>query len=244
MKHGISIIFTNLFGIKTLLCFRILYSQTSTFDIHLLTISRQAEQRRRTIKSWFNLTNTNSSFDVQVTDDWFPTPLPSGSSNLTWTVYVFLLGRDRKLDPTSNDINLTTTAYVELQVVQSSPIPIVIDRDIFSHQWIIVIVMVSSFLAIAATCIIVWLYKNMQKHKKQQERQEQQQKEKIILSAPDAMMIANKFRQVMSNSELLNQQHIQVGEDLLKRQLASEHNMSVSEVERRTSSFSRKTACS
>ena len=103
--------------------------------------------------------------------------------------------------------------------------------------------MVSSFLVIIATCVIVWLYKNMQKHKKQRERQEQQQqKEKSILSAPDAMMIADKFRQVMSNSELLDQQHTQVGEDLLKRQLASEQDMSVSEVERRTSSFLRKKA--
>lgn len=43
----------------------------------------------RTIKSWFDL--TGNTLTVQVTDDWFPKALTTGSSNLTWTVYGFVL---------------------------------------------------------------------------------------------------------------------------------------------------------
>lgn len=59
-----------------------------------------------------------------------------------------------------------------------------------------------------------------------------------ILSTPDAMMIADTFRQVMSTSDI-DKHRNQVGEDLLKRQLESE-GTSVSEVERRTSSTKQK----
>ncbi|KAI8098229.1 uncharacterized protein B0P05DRAFT_3679 [Gilbertella persicaria] len=205
----------------------------NSFDIHLLTISRKShEQRRRTIKSWFNLTNTNQSLSVQVTDDWFPTPLPAGSTNLTWVMYVFLLGHDAPMDPTSTHMDLEANSFVQLQVIQSPPIPII--KEKFAHKWIIAIVIVASFLVIAATCIIVWLYKNMQKHKKQQ------QQDCSILSTPDAQMIAEKFRQVLSSSELSDQHRLEVGNDILKRQLALDQDMSVSEVERRTSSFRNK----
>lgn len=59
-----------------------------------------------------------------------------------------------------------------------------------------------------------------------------------ILSTPDAMMIADTFRQIMSTSDI-DKHRNQVGEDLLKRQLESE-GTSVSEVERRTSSTKQK----
>lgn len=59
-----------------------------------------------------------------------------------------------------------------------------------------------------------------------------------ILSTPDALMIADTFRQVMSTSDI-DKHRNQVGEDLLKRQLESE-GTSVSEVERRTSSTKQK----
>ncbi|KAG2213684.1 hypothetical protein INT46_006113 [Mucor plumbeus] len=59
-----------------------------------------------------------------------------------------------------------------------------------------------------------------------------------ILSTPDAMLIADTFRQVMSSSDI-DKHRNQVGEDLLKRQLESE-GTSVSEVERRTSSTKQK----
>lgn len=68
----------------------------------------------------------------------------------------------------------------------------------------------------------------------QQDNQSNNKMQSSILSTPDAMMIADTFRQVMSTSDL-DKSRNQVGKDLLTRQLLSE-GTSVSQVERRTSS--------
>lgn len=75
----------------------------------------------------------------------------------------------------------------------------------------------------------------LQHHRQQQ----QQQQQSSILSTPDAMMIADTFRQVMSTSDLDKTRRNQVGEDLLRRELESE-GTSVLQVERRTSSTTKK----
>ncbi|KAI7871970.1 uncharacterized protein EV154DRAFT_529368 [Mucor mucedo] len=65
-------------------------------------------------------------------------------------------------------------------------------------------------------------------------QQQEKTMQSSILSTPDAMMIADTFRQVMSTSDL-DQSRNQVGKDLLNRQLMSEGTL-LSQVERRTSS--------
>lgn len=72
------------------------------------------------------------------------------------------------------------------------------------HTWMIAVIVVACVVVIVAACAIIWFYKKMQKNNNSR-----------ILSQPDAKMIADTFRQVMSNKD-------QVGEDLLKRQLAAE----------------------
>jgi hypothetical protein len=82
-----------------------------------------------------------------------------------------------------------------------------------------------------------------QKHQQQLETRQtspNQQQHSSILSTPDAMMIADTFRKVMNNQSNVNEKRLLVGEDLLKRQLQSDEGTSVSEVERRTSSTTKK----
>lgn len=95
------------------------------------------------------------------------------------------------------------------------------------HTWVIaVIATVCTIMVIVASVSAIIIYnKKMQK-----------KKDAAILSTPDAAMIADTFRQVMSSSTTdLDRRRSEVGEDLLKRQLAKE-GTSVSEIERRTSS--------
>ena len=93
----------------------------SRFDIHLLTLSTKTE--RRTIKSWFNLTTTNDSLTVKVTDDWFPTTLPNNASNKTWIIYAFLLGQS-PLEPLTDstafisNTSISDSDYVDIRVVR------------------------------------------------------------------------------------------------------------------------------
>lgn len=111
--------------------------------------------------------------------------------------------------------------------MQKSPISLSEDIAEF-HTWIIAVIVVACVVVIVAICAIIWFYKKMQK--------KQAAAGAPILSKPDALVIADTFRQVMSTSEVeLDKKRSQVGEDLLKRQLASE-GTSVSEIERRTSS--------
>ncbi|CEP16583.1 hypothetical protein [Parasitella parasitica] len=229
------------------------------FDIHIVTASPTLE--RRTIKSWFNLTSAKDSLAVKVTSDWFPIPLPSGVFNRTWNMHVILLERnplEQLSKPTTIALNINSndTPNIEIQVVQLSPVPVVIHKESFPSQWKLAVIIVAVVIVIIAVCIIVWLYKNMQKQKKkaaeakaeaaaapaanEQLDPNNNKVQSSILSTPDAMMIADTFRQVMSNTSDIDKQRNQVGEDLLKRQLESE-GTSVSEVERRTSSTKQKT---
>ncbi|KAL9555317.1 hypothetical protein PS6_002929 [Mucor atramentarius] len=223
-----------------------------------MTLSTKTE--RRTIKSWFNLSSTDESLVVNVTDDWFPHTLPNGAPNRTWTMYAFLLGHDPLeplADPTSFKLNADTNnaAYVNIQVVQIPPKSIIISKEHFPAKWKIALIIAAIVIVIIALCIIIWLYKNMQKEKKKKAKAKadaeaslqptQNNNSKMnskmqssILSTPDAMMIADTFRQIMSTSDI-DKHRNQVGEDLLKRQLESE-GTSVSEVERRTSSTKQK----
>ncbi|KAL9540013.1 hypothetical protein MBANPS3_009923 [Mucor bainieri] len=234
-----------------------LFKRDAEFDIHLMTLSTKTE--RRTIKSWFNLSSTDESLAVNVTDDWFPHTLPTGSFNKTWIMYAFLLGHDPAdplADPTSFKLNAdaSSAAYVSLQVVQIPPKSIIINKEHFPEKWKIALIIVAIVVVIIALCIIIWLYKNMQKEKKKAAKADAEaspqstpsnnmnskMQQSSILSTPDAMMIADTFRQVMSTSDI-DKHRNQVGEDLLKRQLESE-GTSVSEVERRTSSTKQKQA--
>lgn len=130
---------------------------------------------------------------------------------------------------------------------------IIIDKEHFPEKWKIALIIVAIVVVIIALCIIIWLYKNMQKEKKKAAKADadaeaspqrtpnnnmNSKMQSSILSTPDAMMIADTFRQVMSTSDI-DKHRNQVGEDLLKRQLESE-GTSVSEVERRTSSTKQK----
>lgn len=114
----------------------------------------------------------------------------------------------------------------------------VVNKEKLSHKWIIAIIVIACVVVIIATCISIWFYKNMQKIKTTPYLQNNNNSNPImqssILSTPDAMMIADTFRQAMSTSDL-DKSRNQVGEDLLRRQLESE-GTSVLEVERRTSS--------
>ncbi|KAL0137900.1 hypothetical protein V8B55DRAFT_1589751 [Mucor lusitanicus] len=231
-------------------------NRDAEFDIHLVTLSTKTE--RRTIKSWFNLSSTDESLAVNVTDDWFPHTLPNTAPNRTWTMYAFLLGHDPVeplSDPTSFKLNAdaSNTAYVSIQVVQTPPKFVVVSKEHFPERWKIALIVVAIVVVIIALCIIIWLYKNMQKEKKKaakakadaeaspQSTPNNNMNSKMhssILSTPDALMIADTFRQVMSTSDI-DKHRNQVGEDLLKRQLESE-GTSVSEVERRTSSTKQK----
>lgn len=110
------------------------------------------------------------------------------------------------------------------------------------QTWLFVAIIVPCVLVIIAICGYIWLYKNMQKHKGNQQQETRQmyspqpQTHSSVLSTPDALMIAETFRQVMNNNQTdVNDKRLLVGEDLLRRQLQSEQGMSVSEVERRTS---------
>lgn len=86
----------------------------------------------------------------------------------------------------------------------------------------IALIVLGGVVVIIVICIIIWL-----KNKKASSR-----RRSSILSTPDAMMIADTFRQVMTNP---TDNRNQIGQDILNRQLISE-GMSVSEIERRTSS--------
>ncbi|KAI8982273.1 hypothetical protein BDF20DRAFT_834908 [Mycotypha africana] len=103
------------------------------FDLHILTTTTINNIERRTLKSWFNLTNANSnSLSVQVTDDWFPAPLPLVSNtsamnfengNKTWNTIAFLKSRDGNIneyDPTfsGSNILLNPNNYVKFQLVR------------------------------------------------------------------------------------------------------------------------------
>ncbi|KAI8640778.1 hypothetical protein BD408DRAFT_229027 [Parasitella parasitica] len=237
-----------------------MYNRNPSFDIHLVTVSPTLE--RRTIKSWFNLTSTNDSLAVKVTSDWFPTTLPNSASNKTWNMHVILLEHnplEQLSEPTTIALNINSndTPHVEMKVVQLPPVPVIIHKKVFPSQWKLAVIIVAIAIVIIAVCIIVWLYKNMQKQKKKaaaaeaaaeaaaaaasgQLDQNNNKVQSSILSTPDAMMIADTFRQVMSNTSDIDKHRNQVGEDLLKRQLESE-GTSVSEVERRTSSTKQKT---
>ncbi|KAK4512562.1 inositol polyphosphate kinase kcs1 [Mucor velutinosus] len=223
-----------------------------------MTLSTKAE--RRTIKSWFNLLSTDESLAVNVTDDWFPHTLSNEATNRTWTMYAFLLGHDSVqplADHASFKLNAdaNNAAYVSIQVVQIPPKSIVISKEHFPEKWKIALIILAIVVVIIALCIIIWLYKNMQKEKKKAAKAKADAEASLqrtpnnnmnskmqssILSTPDAMMIADTFRQVMSTFDI-DKHRNQVGEDLLKRQLESE-GTSVSEVERRTSSTKQKQA--
>lgn len=125
--------------------------------------------------------------------------------------------------------------------------PIIITQEKLKHEWILAIIIIACIVVIIAICVFIWAWKNMQKMKKaknssatknnpyqQQDNQSNNKMQSSILSTPDAMMIADTFRQVMSTSDL-DKSRNQVGKDLLTRQLLSE-GTSVSQVERRTSS--------
>lgn len=124
---------------------------------------------------------------------------------------------------------------------ESAAMPIIITKEKLQHKWILAIIIIACIIVIIAICVIVWAWKNMQKMKAkntnpyQQDNHSNKKMQSSILSTPDAMMIADTFRQVMSTSDL-DKSRNQVGKDLLTRQLESE-GTSVSQVERRTSSI-------
>ncbi|CAO3641234.1 unnamed protein product [Mucor hiemalis] len=126
--------------------------------------------------------------------------------------------------------------------IELPPTPLIVNREKLSHKWIIAIIVIACVIVIIAIVVSIWFWKNMQKTKIHSSsshhsnlQQLQQQQQSSILSTPDAMMIADTFRQVMSTSDLDKSRRHQVGEDLLRRELESE-GTSVLQVERRTSS--------
>ncbi|KAG2202505.1 hypothetical protein INT47_013121 [Mucor saturninus] len=186
---------------------------------------------------------------VEVTDDWFPKSLQNGS-NLTSTVFAFVYPHNHTISP---DI-LLFSAIDELNkvqpntkfnIIQTPMEPKIITQEKLKHKWILAIIIIAILLVIIAICVVIWAWKNMQKMKKKAQmdtttttgglyKQQEKTMQSSILSTPDAMMIADTFRQVMSTSDL-DQSRNQVGKDLLNRQLMSEGTL-LSQVERRTSS--------
>ncbi|KAI9253122.1 hypothetical protein EDC94DRAFT_620312 [Helicostylum pulchrum] len=176
------------------------------------------------MKSWFNL--TRPFFQVQVTDDWFPISLAAGALNKTWQFNVSIVPHYLE--------ELGDSFPIQFSVVQSTPKPLlVMSREHLAHKWILLIIIIVSLLVMIAICIIVWLWKNMQKMKKTS-RHVDHTMQSSILSTPDAIMIADTFRQVLSTSDI-NKSRTDVANHLLEKQLKSE-GTSVLEVERRTSS--------
>jgi heme/copper-type cytochrome/quinol oxidase subunit 2 len=146
-------------------------------------------------------------------------------------MYAFLLPHDTVLP--SNLVLDSLNGYIQFNVVQSPPSPLSppqsTNRDkIMEYRWILALIIIAGAIVIIATFIIIWLLRNMQKMKnKRRAAEEQNQVKQVhyesILSTPDAKMIADTFRQVMSTSELeVDKQRNQVGQDLLIRQLQSE----------------------
>ncbi|CAO3702805.1 unnamed protein product [Rhizopus stolonifer] len=84
-----------------------LANNITSFDLHLLTINPKSNFKR-TIKSWFNLTDPDLT--VNVNSDWFPTELTEGP-NRTWTFYAFLLSQNALLDPTAMNLSDAFTAF-------------------------------------------------------------------------------------------------------------------------------------
>lgn len=105
----------------------------------------------------------------------------------------------------------------------SKTAPIIPESHTFAPWLIVVIVIATISIVILVICIIIWL-----KNKKAQ----QQLRRNSILSTPDALMIADTFRQVMDTPDKTKNQ---IGQDILNRRLTAE-GTSVLEVERRTSS--------
>ncbi|KAG1139118.1 hypothetical protein G6F37_004321 [Rhizopus arrhizus] len=181
------------------------------FDLHLLVLNQKVDSKR-TIKSWFNL--TKADLKVWVNDDWFPTELSLGSLNKTWTFYAFLLSHDASMDPTS--VN-QSQHFVAFNVVQSPPVPIVIDKT--PQQWIIALIVIASVSVILIVGAMAWYWtrKKMQK--------------KSRLSKPDAMLIAEKFREVMSTSDMAAaKRNEKIAQDVLQKQLQSEVGASIIEI--------------
>lgn len=168
-------------------------------------------------------------------------------SNKTWTLYAFVLPHNTVLPPSIDVSNknelIAYEPYTQFYVVQLPPTPVIVNKEKLSHKWIIAIIVIACVIVIVALAVSIWFWKNMQKskihssgshHSNLQQLQHQQQ-QSSILSTPDAMMIADTFRQVMSTSDLDKTRRNQVGEDLLRRELESE-GTSVLQVERRTAS--------
>ncbi|KAG1175183.1 hypothetical protein G6F70_004306 [Rhizopus microsporus] len=194
-----------------------MYNITS-FDLHLLTFDTTPNVKR-TIKSWFNLTQPNLT--VHVTDNWFPSSLPYGSANKTWTFFAFLLDHDSSIDPTNISVDQT---FVEFKVVQSTPQPVTIDYKPL-EPWVVALIVVSCVLAVSAMGIAVWWWKR-------------RMEKKAVLSRPDAMLIADKFREVMSTSDLA-QRNKKNAQDLLQRQLQAEEGTSIIEIRQSSSTINK-----
>jgi hypothetical protein len=158
-------------------------------------------------------------------------------------MYAYLLPRDSNLDLS----NTQEDPYVQFHIVQFPP-PIKEEKEksaIIAHKWILAVIVIACVVVILAICASIWLYKDTQKKKQHValllEKEQEQPAQKIhkgsILSTPDALMIADTFRQVMLSSSTSDYSisKEQKSRELLKRQLQSE-GTAVSEVERRTSS--------
>ncbi|CAO3702806.1 unnamed protein product [Rhizopus stolonifer] len=185
-----------------------LANNITSFDLHLLTINPKSNFKR-TIKSWFNLTDPDLT--VNVNSDWFPTELTEGP-NRTWTFYAFLLSQNALLDPTAMNLSDAFTAFHVIQ----SPVPPVIVDITTSRPWIIALIVIASILILLTLITLLYFWRK-------------RTRERRLLSQPDAILIAQRFREAMHTSEVAdrNQERAQ---DLLQRELEAERGTLITDI--------------
>lgn len=108
--------------------------------------------------------------------------------------------------------------------LESTPQPVTIDYKPL-EPWVVALIVVSCVLAVSAMGIAVWWRKR-------------RMEKKAVLSRPDAMLIADKFREVMSTSDLA-QRNKKNAQDLLQRQLQAEEGTSIIEIRQSSSTINK-----
>ncbi|KAI9250308.1 hypothetical protein BY458DRAFT_444818 [Sporodiniella umbellata] len=104
-----------------------------------------------------------------------------------------------------------------LLYVESSPQSIIVTSST-PQSWIIALIVIASVFLLLALSALFWLWRK-------------RSQKKVLLTEPDALRIAQTFREAMTNSGIADHKE-QKAQDLLQRQLQAETGTQVTHIRR------------
>ncbi|KAI8994585.1 hypothetical protein BDB01DRAFT_198737 [Pilobolus umbonatus] len=177
-------------------------------DVHLLQLN---EGVYTSIKNWSRLETVSGILVPLVDDTWYPTPLPDNTPNVTWTMYMYIIGADLSIDsdiyripqglnqfPTPQRFTLIQNARNTIQENSSiiPPLPTQSTSNIPTEQaddedhhdlpgWAIAVIVIISILFILA---IAGLFFVIRKHKNKKQSNENNSKLLLEDNAPNSKL--------------------------------------------------------